>query len=75
MPSGSNFSPTLGGVASNTKPVDYKPIDTALKGSREAAQIEAQFYADGLKADDINKKQLQKKQEANQILGAIKDDA
>lgn len=62
-----------GGVTSNTKPVEYKPIDTALKGSREAAQIEARFYADGLKADDINKKQLQKMQEANQLLVSIKD--
>lgn len=37
-----------GGVAPASKPVDYKPIDAALKGSREAAQIEARFYADAV---------------------------
>jgi hypothetical protein len=62
-----------GGVMTGFKPADYKPIDAALKGSKEAAGIEARFYADGLKADDINKQQLKKMQEANQILTAIKD--
>ncbi|MBX9677427.1 MAG: hypothetical protein K2X38_01600 [Gemmataceae bacterium] len=62
-----------GGIAPASKPADYKPLDAALKGSREAAQIEARFYADGLRADDINKQQLKQQQAANKLLQDIKD--
>ncbi|QEL13871.1 hypothetical protein [Limnoglobus roseus] len=52
---------------------EMKPIGAALKGSSEAAAIAARFDMDSQRQEDIQKRQLQVQQQANQLLGAIMD--